>query len=157
MRWLRRLLVVVLGVVVLVTFGGAGWVVSVDVENSRDERAFIQNLDRSVRGNLCAGCPMIWKFPPVDDDFLIAEGDRACAWLHDQPYPWWSRAARFTFDRLMRRYLAANPVSKAAWSEGTLRPGHRSIVVGEAWHELCGDAWEMHEPHNPFNRPPETD
>jgi hypothetical protein len=112
MRWLRRLLVVVLGVVVLVTLVGAGWVVSVDVENSRDERAFIQKLDHSVRGNLCAGCPMIWKFPPIDDDFLIAEGDRACAWLHDQPYPWWSRAERFTFDGLMRRYLAANPVSR---------------------------------------------
>jgi hypothetical protein len=57
----------------------------------------------------------------------------------------------------MRRYLATNPGPKAAWSEGTLRPDYRSIVVGEAWHELCGDTLHLHEPHNPFNRPAETD
>lgn len=156
-RWVRRVLVVVLGAVVLVTLVGAGWVGAVSLKNSRDESAFIQDLDHSVRGNLCEGCPMQWKFPPVDDDFLIAEGNRACAWLQSQPYPWWSRAERFTYSDLMRRYLATNPVSKAAWSEGTLRPDYRSFVVGEAWHELCGDALELHEPHNPFNRPAEID
>jgi hypothetical protein len=157
MRWLRRVRVAVLGIVLLVTLSGAGWVVSVNVENSRDESAFIKNLDHSVSGNLCEGCPIIWKFPPVDDDFLIAEGDRACDWLRDQPYPWWSRAEKFTFRGLMRRYLAANPVSRASWSDGTLHPDYRSIVVGEAWHELCGDEMQLREPHNPFNRSAETD
>lgn len=139
MQWLRvwrGALVSVLGVVLPVTILGAGWAVAVNLGNSRDEGAFIGNLDHSVRGNLCEGCPILWKFPPVDDNFLIAEGDRAFAWLQAQPYPWWSRAERFTYLGLMRRYLSRNPVSKAAWSEGTLRPDYRSLVVGEAWHEL---------------------
>ena len=154
---MRGALVMALGTVAVVVLVGAGWVVSVTRENPRDEAAFIQNLDHSVRGNLCEGCPELWKFPPVDDDFLIAEGDRACAWLRDQPYPWWSRAERFTYTGLLRRYLATNPVSEAAWSEGTLRPDYRSFVVGEAWRELCGDTFELHEPRNPFNRPADTD
>jgi hypothetical protein len=147
----------VLGMVVLVTGLAAGWVASVKADNSRDEATFIRNLDHSVRGNLCAGCPMLWKLAPVDDDLLIAEGDRACDWLRDQPYPWWSRAERFTYDGLMSRYLATHPVPDATWSTGTLRPEYRSIVVGEAWHELCGDTFELHQPHNPFNRPEDTD
>ena len=156
-RWLRQALVVALGLVVMLALLSAGWVVTVNVSYSRDEAAFIDNLDHSVRGNLCEGCRMIWKFPPVDDDFLIAEGDRACAWLKDQPYPWWRRSEKFTYSGLMHRYLTTNPVSKAEWSAGTLRPDYRSFVVGEAWHELCGEAWTLREPHNPFNRPADED
>jgi hypothetical protein len=152
MRWLRRVLVGVLALVVLVTLLSAGWVVKVKLENSRDEGAFIHDLDRSARGNECMGCKITWLFRPVDDDFLLAEGDRACAWLHDQPYPWASRADRFTFSGLTDRYLATNPVSATAWSAGTLRPGLRGLVVAEAWNELCGEAWELREPRNPFNR-----
>ena len=151
------MLVAVLGAAVLPTLLVSGWVVGVKLQHTRNEAAFIRDLDHSVRGNLCKGCPMLWKFPPVDDQFLISEGDRACAWLHDQPYPLWSRAEKFTYDGLMRRYLATNPVSKATWSEGTLRPDYRPFVVGEAWHELCGDTLRLREPHNPFNRPADTD
>lgn len=93
-------------------------------------------------------------FAPADDDFLIAEGDRACAWLEDQPYPLWRRGERFSFDGLISRYRRENPMDDALWRGQSLRPGMRATVVGAAWRDLCGDAWALREPRNPFNRPP---
>ena len=126
MRWVRRGLVVVLGVVVLVTLVGAAWVGAVNLKNSRDESAFIKNLDHSVSGNLCESCPIIWKFPPVDDDFLIAEGDRACAWLQDQPYPGGLEPRRSrsggSFAGISRRIRCRRPIGARAHCGRTIGP-----------------------------------
>lgn len=148
MGWTRRILIAVTAPVVLVALMGSAWVLDVKMDNPRDEVEFIRGLDGGFRTNGHS------TFAPVGDAFLIAEGDRACAWLRDQPYPWWRRGDRFSFYGLTAQYRRAHPVSKEVWSEGSLRPGHRSVVVGAAWNDLCGDAWELRQPHNPFNRPP---
>jgi hypothetical protein len=155
MRWLRRVLVGLLTLVVLVTLLGAGWIVKVNIDHSRDEGAFIARLDEGLMSSRGPGPGMESVFAPVEDEFLIAEGDRACAWLRDQPYPWLSRDERFTFRAVVSRYMATNTVSEQEWNEGALEPYFRSNVVGGAWHYLCGEAWELREPHSPFNRPPD--
>lgn len=58
----------------------------------------------------------------------------------------------FQFDGLIARYRRANPVSTDDWRQGGLRPSYRGMVVGLAWNDLCGDAWALRQPHNPFNR-----
>ena len=153
MRWLKRILLGVLSLIILVALMGAGWVMKVNLEHSRDEGAFIEGLAYE-KSAACKGCQKHPTFAAVDDDFLIAEGDRACAWLGEQPYPLWRRGDQYSTGELTDRYVAEVPASDEEWSGGLLEPQDRVAVVYSAWDYLCGEAQELREPHNPFTRPP---
>jgi hypothetical protein len=154
MKWLRRMLFALLGTVLLVTLVGAGSVMSVKMTNARDEDAYLSRL-ASVRYDYKAA------FGPVDNDDLIASGDRACAWLREQPYPWWRGGERYSLDGMIAAYKAT--MSNQEWREGTglPRPGvvrlragaGRGVLQRElvqtAWTHLCGEAWELREPLRP--------
>jgi hypothetical protein len=161
-KWLLRLLLLVLVPVLVVTVATAAWVVNVKYTNPRDEGAFIKRLDTGFQTARCPGkrdrCTRtVSTFAPIDDDFLLAEGDRACAWLAKQPYPWWRRDTRFTSPALISRYKKEDPGPRKGWAEGRLRPELRDAVVGQAWNDLCGAEFVLREPRNPFKRPADTD
>jgi hypothetical protein len=144
-------LVVALVLAVLITVPVGLWLVAVQRDHPRDPAAFIYNLDHGMTSNGHS------TFAPVPDDFLITEGDRSCAWLRDQPYPLWRRGERFSRGGMISRYRHTYPMSKRVWRQENLRPGLRYVVVDRAWQYLCGDAYAMRKPHNPFNRPAERD
>jgi hypothetical protein len=146
MKWLRRISIGVVMLCVLAMFASAGLELKVKHDHPRDEAAFIHGLNTGITTDGKS------VFKPVDHAFLMAEGDRACAWLRAQPYPLWRRGPKFLFPGLMARYRHSNPAWDGA-SQGLDRPGYRTFIVGEAWHDLCGDAWDLRRPRNPFNRP----
>jgi hypothetical protein len=152
MKWLRRIALALLGTVLLVTVVGAGSVMSVKMTNSRDEDAFLRDLASCCRYDHKA------VFMPADKGDLIASGDQACAWLREQPYPWWRGGEKYSFDGMIARYK--DTMSDREWRQGTdlPRPGvvrlragaGRGLLQGElvqsAWRHLCGEAWELREP-----------
>jgi hypothetical protein len=146
MKWLRRISIGVVLLAVLAMLAGVGLELKVKRDHPRNEAAFIQGLNTGITTDGKS------VFKPVGHAFLIAEGDRACTWLRAQPYPWWRRGQEFSFTGLMARYRHSNPAWDGA-SRGLRRPGYRSFVIGQAWNDLCGDAWDLRKPRNPFNRP----
>jgi hypothetical protein len=146
MKWLRRISVGVVVLTVLAMLAGAGLELKVKRDHPRDEAAFIHGLNTGYTTNGKS------VFQSIDHDFLIAEGDRACTWLRGQPYPWWRRGPEFT-SGVAPRYRRANPVWPGAQALGLRRSADRTVVVYQAWNNLCGDAWDLRRPRNPFNKP----
>ncbi len=150
---------ILLLLVALPVLAGGAYVINARASNPRDEDAFIRRLGSQFVSGGCndktKAC-RTWDstFEAVDDAFLIAEGDKACAWLEQQPYPWWRRGDEFSFEGLISRYGKENPINRSDWTQGRLRIELRRVVVARAWNDLCGAEWNLREPKNPFNKPP---
>jgi hypothetical protein len=147
-KWLRRILVLGLVVSLLGVLAVAGLVLKVRSDHPRSETDFFHGL----RGLSVGGRQ---AFEPIDHGFLLAEGDKACDWLRDQPYPLWRGDDRFRFSEMLNRYGREHPPSKEDWTQGDLDPHFRQILVVSAWVNLCGDARELRR--TPFNGPATDD
>lgn len=144
--------IALLATVLLVTLVGAGSVMSVKMTNSRDEDAFLRTL--------ASCCRYDYKsiFQPADNGDLIASGDQACAWLREQPYPWWRSGETYALDGMIARYK--DTMSNREWRQGTDLPRQGVVrlragagrgllqreLVQSAWTHLCGEAWQLREP-----------
>ncbi len=151
MKWLLRLVLLVVVPTLVVAVAGAAWVFNVKYTHPRNADAFIERLDNTYPADLCqkgtkACNEPVSSFAPIEDEFLIAEGDRACDWLAEQPYPWLSQDPRFALRGLVARYKKENPAARNDWTRGRLRPADRDVVVTQAWDDLCGAEWTLREP-----------
>ncbi len=72
-------------------------------------------------------------------DIVLAEGDRACVWLADQPAaPAVDPTGESAFDTVFGRYLSTTKGTSLT----KLSPQGRSTVVAGAWEYLCHNARE---------------
>jgi hypothetical protein len=135
------LVVLVPGVLLLV------WLMSVKASHPRDAAGFIEHLDGKVmsRGESVLA--------PLDDETLIAEGDRACAWLAAQPRALWRTDTEYRIGSLIERYqetpYVGEPLEVANFSTSEVR----SMTTLTAWTSLCGATLEFRKPHYIFSSP----
>jgi hypothetical protein len=135
---------VALATVIVVLFV-AGTMVALWIKYPRDERAFLHHVHRSVWDEG-------WVFDGADDAFLLAEGEKACTWLQDQPFAWWRRGAEWSNQARITQYLDQTAVDGDEWSfSGGDLQDKRAVVAAQAWLRLCGASMELREPHNPFS------
>lgn len=146
-RWL--LVRVIAASVVLAVVSVVGVVALVRSQHPRDEQTFLYYVGYSSSTN------GEWDLEGVDERFVVAEGDRACRWLQDQPYALYRRGGRWAHPAVLARYLHEAGAPAEQWTRGPRAPGfYRQVIAGQAWANLCGADWELRETHNPFNRPP---
>ena len=75
---------------------------------------------------------------------LIAEGDRACAWLERQPLPQGQDVSKSSYPT-WKRYFREVPAS-ADWpfEDADLASSVRGVVVYDAWTYLCDSMSDEH-------------
>lgn len=156
MVWAVRGLIAAVVLVLVCAAATAGWVYAAHLGHPRDEAAFVAAAHQGPSSARCGNakrCPTTVPLAAVDDDVLLAEGERACEWLADQPYPWWRRGREWGRPGLIERYRADHPATDPVWHRGLIRPSHRVTVIAAAWLHLCGADLVLRLPRNPFNKP----
>ena len=123
----------------IVDIGACGLAAGMTAQRRPD--AFVSYLRAYTDLDLSRDNQLIW----------LAYGEDACTWLAEQPSPWLSRANRFQHDSLTARYWRENPAPHA-WQGLKHNENPKQFMVSAAWGRLCSETWELHEPHNPFNR-----
>ena len=98
------MLAALVALAVLASASASVWAFQVRVDHPRDPAAFV----RDARYYLTE-----WENDPHDpryiaDDALLAEGDRACEWLAEQPVALWRDSRRF-------QDMAVNPGTGTKW------------------------------------------
>jgi hypothetical protein len=145
-RWPWVVVGAVLVVFLLVPVAAVGLVYAT---HPRDERAYINNLHQFTKG---PAWDQIWQ---KGDAFVIAEGDRACGWLSEQPYAGLRHDAQFQDGYMARRWWrfekgSADPLWFAE-NGGSGAPIW--WLATRAWNYLCPASWYLHKPHYPFGDP----
>jgi hypothetical protein len=118
---------------IAVIASGSAWAVARgDGARPRDESRFLSSVGEYFDGSY--GRPSASDVQPLANDF-IAEGDRACAWLADQPPP---TGVKETAYASFRRYFREMPPPEG-WQVGVGPVSGRGTLVYAAWDYLCDD------------------
>jgi hypothetical protein len=152
MRWKTAAIVAASSVTALVLVL-AGTVIVVHVKHPRDESAYFEYLRLYGRGEQTGTTATDFTDAPIElpaIPALLAEGDRACAWLSHQSFALWRTDPSHRVDAMYERYVASRHDATQPW-EGDPQ---RDSVVAAAWQYLCPATRELHKPHYAFSSPP---
>jgi hypothetical protein len=134
--------------VILVALALVAIVVGEHATHPRDEDAYIAYLHGDYDADAGQTQEAVGELPPTTA--LVAEGDRACNWLGDQPTALWRTSNDYRFPALMARYRHAVRGSELTW--GDAPPDHYTVATA-AWAHLCPATWQLHKPHYVFSDP----
>jgi hypothetical protein len=145
------LAVVVIGALSMAAIVGlalGAFILNVKSSHPRDEATFIERIDTWY------GERMRDRFAALDDDLLIAEGDRACDWLDAQPKALWHTDPERGFYAMLDKYLATTDQHDTTLAVGSISSQDmRRHVANMAWAYLCGASWEFHRPYHVLGGP----
>lgn len=116
---------------------GAGLLVGgVYVTHPRDEDRFLSDVRDFAQESGEA------ETLPAREE-LLAQGDRACAWLRAQPLAFWHSGPRFRHITVWNRYTDEHLTPGTAANEASLL-----VWVGDpAWRDLCPASLTFHTSH----------
>jgi hypothetical protein len=116
----------------------------VELTHRRDEAGYLRYLTKNA--NRDTGAPPV-ALPARA--VLMAEGQRACDWLADQPHALWHTGDRYKPQVLMNRYVDQAIARAAPWPG----PPDAPLVADAAWLHLCPASVELHRPLPGFRGP----
>jgi hypothetical protein len=120
------------------------FVAGIYATHPRNEGRFIAQLNNT-------DFPHVWNSFLADHDnaFFLKEGDRACAWLRQQPIAFVRTSSKYQLGNVMDRYLAQTK-QDVDWDMGSTDFAARRVVAVSAWNNLCEGTLLLHQPYTPW-------